>query len=175
MNQLQQTKSSPLPIRSNKIEQVTIRSQSACYFNRFSNPDLVVPQPKKNLVSKRFNMIKFSKYDFSEELSQLIFPIKGIIETNIEDKFETRFEQEEILGDMIQNSKNLRKEEKKSDKGNLNGNGNGNGTGTGGGNDQDQMLAFSPPIRTKCPLWQDNKFSMMLNLDNEFGEFENMF
>ncbi|KAJ3430142.1 hypothetical protein M0812_23143 [Anaeramoeba flamelloides] len=172
MNQLKQTRSSSFPIRTNKLEQMPIRSQSDCYFNRFSRPDLIVPQPKKNLASKRFNNTKFSKYDFSKELSQFVSPIEGLIETKIEDKSETRFEQEDFLEELIQNTKNLTNEEKKIANCGLNDNG--NGSSIGNDYNKEKMLAFSPPKRTKCPLWQDNKFSRMVNLDKDFGEFENL-
>ncbi|KAJ6236826.1 hypothetical protein M0813_27571 [Anaeramoeba flamelloides] len=177
MNQLQKAVSSPLPIRSNNTKQQTIRSQSDHYFNRFSRLDLIQPQPKKNFPSQRFKNKRFLKYDFSKELSQFITPINGFIEMSIENSSKNEFEQDHILEELLldkptQNTKNMKKEkdlflknnevEEDEDEErmeemigyNL--------------NEKEQELAFSPPLRSKCPLWQDNKFRRMLNFENRF-------
>ncbi|KAJ6228626.1 hypothetical protein M0813_08663 [Anaeramoeba flamelloides] len=188
MNQLEKTVSSPIPKQpNNNLAQLPIRSQSDCYFNRFSRPDLIEPQPKKNFPSQRFKNKRFFKYDFSKELSQFITPQKELIEMSFENNPYNEFEQvnfleELVIDELILNFENKQKEQKlsrkKKDKEkeqvqeqeqvqeevdieeeemyfyNF--------------NESELELAFSPPLRSKCPLWQDNKFLKKHNFENDF-------
>ncbi|KAJ6255436.1 chascon [Anaeramoeba flamelloides] len=219
MNELQKTRSEPLPIQPNNTDRITIRSQSDLYFNRFSRPDLIQPQPKKNFPSQRFKSSKFQNYDFTKELTQFISPINEFIEMSLESITENQFQQQSILKELPQFQKNQNtfpnKQEKENEKENKKENEKENENEKEkkekekenenekekekekekeqehqeqeleeeGGEEitdyerqeKEQYLAFSPPRRSKCPLWQDNKFRRMLSLDYDysFEDFEN--